>query len=204
MSGNVMQVRGYQWPKSDTKLLQVFDQVNDIGRIIKQVRDFNVCVQAGGACGVWPDRFAEHFDLVFTFEPVLENYECLVQNVPPNVIHQRAALGSERGSVKMERDEFEEGNSGAWYATDGGDTPVLAIDDLALSSCGLIQLDVEGYELEALKGAEITIKKFKPVIVLEEKRLPHMHVKHTAPREWLLERGYRAVDTFHRDVLFIC
>ena len=31
----------------------------------------------------------------------------------------------------------------------------------------MIKLDIEGYEYDALKGAEMTIKQFKPLIVFE-------------------------------------
>jgi hypothetical protein len=41
------------------------------------------------------------------------------------------------------------------------------IDDLNLPSCDLIHLDVEGYEAAALQGAIETIKKFKPVVIIE-------------------------------------
>jgi hypothetical protein len=45
--------------------------------------------------------------------------------------------------------------------------PILTIDDIAFSTLDLIHLDIEGYELFALKGGSNTIKKYKPVIVLE-------------------------------------
>ena len=48
-----------------------------------------------------------------------------------------------------------------------GMTPTMRIDDLALPGCDLIQLDLEGYELFALKGGLDTINKYKPVIVIE-------------------------------------
>ena len=46
-------------------------------------------------------------------------------------------------------------------------TPTIIIDNLNLPGCDLIQLDIEGYELKALKGAIETIKKYKPVICVE-------------------------------------
>ena len=45
--------------------------------------------------------------------------------------------------------------------------PQMRIDDLNLSSCDLIHLDVEGSEDRVLKGAINTLQKFKPVIILE-------------------------------------
>jgi hypothetical protein len=46
--------------------------------------------------------------------------------------------------------------------------PMLKIDDLNLNSCDLICLDTEGYEFNILTGAKETLKKFKPVLCLEE------------------------------------
>jgi hypothetical protein len=45
--------------------------------------------------------------------------------------------------------------------------PILKIDDIKFTELDLIHLDIEGYEFYALKGGIETIKKFKPVIVLE-------------------------------------
>jgi len=48
---------------------------------------------------------------------------------------------------------------------------MLMLDQLELDACGLIQLDVEFYELNVLRGALKTIEKFKPVITCELGRL---------------------------------
>jgi len=44
----------------------------------------------------------------------------------------------------------------------------LKIDDLNLSICDLIHLDIEGFEKFAILGAIDTIVKCKPVIVIED------------------------------------
>jgi FkbM family methyltransferase len=46
-------------------------------------------------------------------------------------------------------------------------SPSVKLDDINLSGCTLIKIDVEGNELRVLKGAEQTIEKFKPVILYE-------------------------------------
>jgi hypothetical protein len=45
--------------------------------------------------------------------------------------------------------------------------PMLTIDSLNLPDCSFIQLDVEYYELNVLRGALETIEKYKPVISCE-------------------------------------
>ena len=58
-------------------------------------------------------------------------------------------------------------DSGAYFVNGNGNIPTLLIDDLNLTECDLIMLDVEGYELHALNGAIETIKKYGPVICVE-------------------------------------
>tara|TARA_R110002049_G_scaffold3325_6_gene25641 strand:+ start:587 stop:1243 length:657 start_codon:yes stop_codon:yes gene_type:complete len=43
----------------------------------------------------------------------------------------------------------------------------ITIDTLKLDKCDFIKIDVEGGEFKVLEGAEETINKFKPVIILE-------------------------------------
>lgn len=197
-------LNGYHWPEDDIKLAQVFDYVRDIDVILQHTEGRSVCVQAGGACGVWPAEFAKHFAAVYTFEPVPENWACLEKNIPDNVTAFNSAIGANTGSVTMCRDAFEDKNAGAWYAKKGGDVPVMTIDSLELKACDLIQLDVEGFEPDAIQGAMKTIKQFKPVIVLEEKRLPHMTGSPDEARNILAKLGYKQVGEIHRDIILKC
>lgn len=43
----------------------------------------------------------------------------------------------------------------------------VAIDDLCLDKCNFIKMDIEGYELQGLAGAEKTIQDYKPILFLE-------------------------------------
>jgi hypothetical protein len=58
-------------------------------------------------------------------------------------------------------------NVGASHAIDGNDVKCITIDSLKLQSCDFIKMDCEGMELKALQGAEGTIYKFKPTMLLE-------------------------------------
>ena len=92
----------WAWPEMDTKLIQVFEQVQDIDVIMKHVENRGSCIQAGGACGVWPAKLATLFSDVYTYEPFDLNYQCLLENTDdlPNVHAMNAALFSKRKEAK--------------------------------------------------------------------------------------------------------
>lgn len=209
----------WKWPEDDNKLKQVNDWVNDLDAVlllmIQAGSDFNGVIQAGGACGVWPVALAQHFDMVFTFEPNRLNYWCLSANVshlPTKVFPFNQALGERPGNVVTELPASEQNNAGAYYTADADPTadtvPRVTIDSLEMKFCDLICLDVEGREVEVLRGAQQTIDKFQPFIMIEEKDLPQMgkgkpvgHTKGEAT-EWLQKiHGYTVVRTIHRDVI---
>jgi len=196
---------GWQWPAGDKKLVQVFEHVSDLDTVMKYVQDTSVCVQAGGACGLWPYRLAQLFEEVYTFEPQPENFACLLANTEDfdNIVAYHAPLTNDHQTYSIHNDIVERENWGAGYVVkDPKGLEAMRIDELDLESCGLIQLDVEGYELQALMGAAETIYAHDPVIVLEEKPLNHMAGDPARARKWLEnEFGYKLVESIHRDVI---
>jgi FkbM family methyltransferase len=198
----------WAWPDYDVGLESVIDWVEDIPKIMAYVDNHSVCVQAGGACGVWPYYFAKYFEVVYTFEPHPDNFKCMVQNVDREYVGcQQAALGAEEGTGSLAIHETELGNAGAYYIRNGDDVKITTIDNLQLPNCGLIQLDVEGSELDALVGAQMTLKRCRPTVVIEIKPLPQLVERGespTAAHDFLKTIGYQPVRFLHRDVVYTC
>lgn len=199
--------RKWHWPESDQKLIQVFDWVEDIQKILPYLSSFRNCIQAGGAMGQWPVEFSQYFEQVFTFEPHPGNFEYLEKNIEGinNITAYPWGLSNKTERISMHLDDCESGNSGAYYIKPGGSIKAIMsveIDRFKFDNIDLIQLDVEGYEAEALEGAKNTILKYKPVIVIEEKALPHLQ-DFTRARRLLESWGYKEAEKIHRDVIFI-
>lgn len=153
-----------------------------------------VCIQAGGNVGVWASYLSERFDVVYTFEPDCENFDCLSLNLQGihNIVKFQAALGDTKGCVEMTGDK---NNCGAYQAVLGGIVPIIRIDDLGIDP-DLIVLDIEGMETEAFMGAMETIERCKPVIMFEDKGLS----RPVGEVEKLL-KGYEVREKVHRDVI---
>ena len=168
------------------------------GAIEDLVTDWSACIQAGGNQGMYPRVLSKMFQHVYTFEPDPLNFYCLATNCcTENIYPMNAALGAEGGLVRVNRGSLT--NAGTHTVTTEGDchVPMIAIDSLNLPTCGLFQLDLEGYEIHALKGAVETIKRCKPVIQCENGNNQIL--------EFLQQFGYQAVaqskaDTFYKVV----
>lgn len=200
--GDVTEYNGIWWPTACKRARQYSDMTaGDIDSIMKMVAGRDVVVQAGGNVGVWPKAFAKEFKAVYTFEPDYTNFRCLNLNcTESNIIKIQAALGERSGFVGLER---QANNCGAHSVSGVGIIPTLRIDDLGLTACDLIQLDIEGYELNALKGAIQTITTFHPLIVVEDKGLSDKYGTIEGDiAYWLIEIGYGECARLHRDVVF--
>lgn len=190
----------WHWPDDDTELIRVFDYVRDLDRAIELCGE-GVAVQAGGACGVWPFYLSRHFPRVVTFEPDPDNYRALLMNVAGTSVEcLHGALSDRVGHCALRQGEPH--NVGTWYTEPGDEIATYTIDSLQLDRVALICLDVEGAELAALQGAAYTLKQYKPVVMIEEKPLPHMTGPPDAARRWLEDTlGYQVAARVHRDVI---
>jgi len=109
---------------------------------------------------------------IYAFEPLSENYNLMLKTIRLNnlesiVVPVKKALGSTRGVLRITQQGSSSFVSDIFKLDEGEKIEVVALDDFAEENSleiGLIKLDVEGYELEVLKGAEETIKKHRPVM----------------------------------------
>jgi FkbM family methyltransferase len=126
--------------------------------------------------GAWDgaeySEFAGVENMMF-FEPIKENYERLIKTVPVNFKTFNLALGNMRGVAMMYVETKNKGMSCSVLepGTHLESHPDIIFDKKAIvnidrldnidfdrSLYNMILLDVQGYELEVLKGAEETLK----------------------------------------------
>ena len=142
----------------------------DSTEFMSQVKNFDTVITAGGNCGMYVKFYGNYFKNIYTWEPNAENYACLDLNCADKKFHKYfGGLGSESKKLSISPTKTGKNvNVGTYKIIDNpGDVQMYRIDDLNLPSCDLIHLDVEGYEAAALRGAIETIKKFKPVVIIE-------------------------------------
>jgi len=196
----IVQKGDWWWPVADqcARGAIITEVTRAIPWVLSVVKGGTV-VQAGGNVGVYPALMSKHFDEIHSFEPDPDNYECLVRNLAErtaNVRHFNAALGAEEGFCSVVH--FEPNNCGAHKIAieDEDGIPVMTIDGLDVKP-SLIWLDIEGHELEALKGAQRTLSVCSPVIILEVKGLGD------DPTDWLAARGYTERARLGNDIMYM-
>ena len=155
-------------------------QLNKIEAALGVCKRHRVAVDIGAHVGLWTRILACTFGKVHAFEPVKEYLECLHLNIEDKRdkvhVYGNILLGSERGVAPVMRVASNSGNTHVGllvegeFEANGEQLAMYRFDDLWDGDCiDFIKIDVEGYEYEVVLGAAETIKRTKPVMVVEQK-----------------------------------
>ena len=134
----------------------------------------SVVIEVGahiGAHTVPAARIVGAWGRVYAFEPQRKLYRELRHNLAlnglNNVVALRYAIGA--GDARMvEMNPATPGNEGGTGVGSGGDRVELrALDDFRFDRVSLLKIDVEHYENAVLDGATDTIRRNRPVILIE-------------------------------------
>ncbi len=151
----------------------------------KNFRDSS-CLDIGAAIGNHSIFFSKYFKNTFSFEPNQDTYSLLNFNVKNNSKNKVKTFNFGASNKDEEKNllSIQKTNLGGdriindiTYMENTRKVSLKKLDKIinqqSINKIELIKLDIEGYELNALKGLEETINKFSPIIIFE------CHIKDT-------------------------
>tara|TARA_B100001105_G_C22346934_1_gene423924 strand:+ start:584 stop:1306 length:723 start_codon:yes stop_codon:yes gene_type:complete len=173
----------------------------------------HTCLDIGGHIGTHAIPYSRIFKFVHTFEANYDNFTYLERNIKlnkrTNIIAYNRAVSNERKLIIVKKWMSE--NSGCFTIMPADEIKstmeTITIDELEITNVDFIKIDVEGGELDVLKGASNTIKKYKPLLQVE--LLNNLAFKlHNIKTETIINYitnilNYVAYRRVHDDVFFI-
>ncbi len=172
--------------------------------LLTLIRRSGLIVEVGANMGIHTvpmgAQLAKENRMLFAFEPQPVIFQQLCANLALNGLTNVRALpyacGSENGPLMFEVPDYHSiGNFGG--ASMHSSLPAssrrevvqcVRLDAIvAEGEVGVIKIDVEGHELEVLKGSEGILERCHPLMYVENDRIE----KSPALIQWLLDRDYR-------------
>ncbi len=144
----------------------------------KKIKASGFVIDAGGHIGSFAIKASDNATSVISFEPIKENYDILCENIRLNKLNSVCALNVgladteglknfdfDSSSISTSTSSFKRGKKNINMVL------VTTIDSYCnknkIKEIDFIKLDVEGGELEVLKGSIKMLKKCKPYIAAE-------------------------------------
>lgn len=173
---------GYYFPDDETHFqpflangdYQILQREMGVGVCRALNVPMNCAVDIGAHVGLWAKPLAAVFKKVICFEPRAENLECLRKNMEKtNSIIYPFGLSDTitQRSYYMPSDMHNSG-AGSLGAFDNRNATsvnvdVKTLDSVKISEINFIKMDVQGWEMNVVKGAQHTLQRTQPVIVCE-------------------------------------
>lgn len=182
-------------------------QKSKLDAALQYVKNFTTAIDAGANYGIMSYNLNSKFSKIYAFEVESRVRECLKKNVEKfhldNVVVCDCGLSDKEESVSL---NYLKNTFGTYInKTEPGTNVCRTLDSFELTNVGFIKLDCEGYEPYILRGAEHTIKKYKPVILMEEKNYSKRYygTEGNLAVDLLLEWGYTKEVSWPKDCIMI-
>ena len=192
---------------SKSGMLDILGSANEIPKKIEgwnhtfqlarpYIKGTGVGLDVGCREGGFAREMESHFDLIYCFD--FRDKKKMFKN---NVIDMAKFTYHVCGIGDVEGTTFTTSNK-VGRIKDNGDVAVSmkTLDSFKFENVTFIKYDIEGYELKALRGSEQTIKKYSPVVVIEQNR------GNSHPQQLLESWGYtcKGIDkVFNQDYIMV-
>ena len=203
----IEKVNGFWVPSADVHL-QDWKQNNNFTQskcldkfltfIEKNALKFNHVLDIGAWVGTWTMKINPFCGRVVAFEPDPLHYECLVKNVPEEVETHQLAVGNDKKMISLSEDNFTQ----AKRVVGEGNIPMVTIDSLNFTDVDLIKIDVEGYEMEVLKGADKTLQNVKYLMIELNNNSKKYGSSNLEIEKYLRKKGFRTMIKAWPDVVW--
>ncbi len=161
-------------------------QLEEIKVFDRYVQEGDTVLDIGANIGthtLWFANKVGESGFVMAFEPQRLLFQTLCANMALNSIKhvdcKQLGVGYSKRLVTVPvLDPLKENNFGGLSIdghSEGEPVAICRVDDIGLSRCDFIKMDVEGMEPEALQGAMNTIVKCRPVLYIELDREENIH-----------------------------
>jgi len=183
-------------PFTQNKCLKSF-----ISWIQSQNKKFRTVLDIGAWCGTWSIELAPYSKKIYAFEPDPIHFECLQKNVG-SLVHiepNNTAVGDTEGTVSLTLGDFTQNRR-----VDGvGDIAMKTVDSYKFKDVDLIKIDVEGFELKVLKGAEHTLSKCQFLMIELNNNTKQYGSSNLEVEKYLESVGYRMLINIWPDKIFV-
>jgi len=219
----MIKIKDYYVPDKDSHFIQYltnYDHYQEAqrNRAISYVKDWKFAIDIGANIGLWSRDLSNYFDKLVCFEPNSFCQDCLKKNINLNNSEiQLCALGDKEETKNL---FIHPTNSGAStfinktkigfkedktviYGEFPTDTPkinssIKKLDSFNFKNIDFIKIDVQGFELNVLKGAQNTLTTNNPVLCVEED-----DPKNSSIIPFLKILKYELVDVIGKEHIFI-
>ena len=168
---NIEKVNEFWVPSNDVHIEQwksglPFTQNKCLNKFIKYCesqtkKKMKTVIDVGAWCGTWAKAIEPFAEKVIAFEPDKTHFECLQRNCTVNCTPRMEAVGAQLQEVSLTEDNFTQ----AKRVDEKGNIRMITLDHMAYEDVDMIKIDVEGYEMEVLKGATKTLESVKYLMI---------------------------------------
>ena len=191
--GTQKQLKDPHWVKYEGKMRKYFLNIMPKKRTM---------IDVGANIGTWSRTMCNRFDNIIAFEPAPQNVIAFKKNLDGyyNVdLIEKGLSDKTQNNVRFYLNNVNCGHI-AIKKTDTEDqgdffANITTLDNFNYKNVDLIKIDVEGDEFKVLKGAEETIKRCRPYIVIE-KNPGFLEIN-----RWIKKFGYN-IDVSKRAIIY--
>lgn len=167
-----------------------------------QKKTFRTVLDIGAWCGTWSYKIQKYAERVIAFEPDKVHAECYKKNLEqfPTCEVITKAVGNEEGSVTLTDDDFTQGKR---IESTTGNVPMTTIDSFNYENIDLIKVDVEGYEMNVLLGAQNTLANTKYLMIELNNNTKKYGTNNREVEKFIRKLGFRLLLNHWPDKVFV-